>query len=412
MANGLLGEGVASVNQFHSLKNVLELRDDFVERTVASIGAEVDRHKAKKPTGDKTPANVLAAKPPTALPVIDPRDWQGKAVPERRWFVEGWIPDRTVTNLSGDGGSGKTEIILQLIAASSLGLQWFGKDVSRGPCLYYGAEDEADELHRRLETIVDESGNQLSDLDGIRLIPMAGLDAVLAQPDRKGTLAVTDIYPKLVSQARALRPKLIVIDPSADVFGGDEINRAQVRKFVSMLRGLAMDIDCAVLLLSHPSLTGMSSGTGTSGSTAWNNSVRSRLYLEIKTPETRVLTIVKANHGKVGDKIEMRWKDGIYVVDNGGDTVVETLLNSKTDKLFLELLELFTAQGQNVSTSSGKNYAPAKMAEHPKAKGVTKKQLAASMQRHFDAKRIELVTDGSESRQRRRLVIIEPATVH
>ena len=179
-----------------------------------------------------------------------------------------------------------------------------------------------------------------------------------------------------------------------------------------MLRGLAMDIDCAVLLLSHPSLTGMSSGTGTSGSTAWNNSVRSRLYLEIKTPETRVLTIVKANHGKVGDKIEMRWKDGIYVVDNGGDTVVETLLNSKTDKLFLELLELFTAQGQNVSTSSGKNYAPAKMAEHPKAKGVTKKQLAASMQRHFDAKRIELVTDGSESRQRRRLVIIEPATVH
>jgi hypothetical protein len=26
------------------------------------------------------------------LPVIDPRDWQGKAVPERQWFVEGWIP--------------------------------------------------------------------------------------------------------------------------------------------------------------------------------------------------------------------------------------------------------------------------------------------------------------------------------
>jgi hypothetical protein len=37
-----------------------------------------------------------------ALPVIDPRDWQGKSVPERQWFVEGWIPDRTVTNLSGD----------------------------------------------------------------------------------------------------------------------------------------------------------------------------------------------------------------------------------------------------------------------------------------------------------------------
>jgi hypothetical protein len=26
------------------------------------------------------------------LPVIDPRNWQGQSVPERQWFVEGWIP--------------------------------------------------------------------------------------------------------------------------------------------------------------------------------------------------------------------------------------------------------------------------------------------------------------------------------
>jgi RecA-family ATPase len=101
------------------------------------------------------------------LPIIDPRDWQGKTVPERQWFVEGLIPDRTVTNLSGAGGSGKTEIILQLIAASSLQTQWFGKDVSIGPCLYYGAEDEADELHRRLAKIVERAGQNLSDLQGI-----------------------------------------------------------------------------------------------------------------------------------------------------------------------------------------------------------------------------------------------------
>jgi RecA-family ATPase len=97
--------------------------------------------------------NVKAeAKYANPLPVIDPRDWQGKPVPERHWFVEGLIPDRTVTNLSGAGGSGKTEIILQLIAASSLRTQWFGKDVSIGPCLYYGAEaapaTQADGRHR------------------------------------------------------------------------------------------------------------------------------------------------------------------------------------------------------------------------------------------------------------------------
>jgi RecA-family ATPase len=314
-------------------------------------------------------ANPLHASP---LPVIDPRDWQGKPVPDRQWFVDGWIPDRTVTNLSGDGGSGKTLIIMQLIAAASLQTEWLGRTVAVGPCLYYGAEDEADELHRRLKSIVASAGRELSDLDGIRLIPMAGSDAVLAEPDRNGHLAATALFQKLERETKALRPKLVVIDPSADVFGGDEINRSQVRKFVSMLRGLAIDYDCAVLLLSHPSLAGLTSGTGTSGSTAWNNSVRSRLYLQTTSPDTRVLKVVKANHGKVGDEIAIRWNDGVYELDNGGDPVVENVINGKTDALFLELLALFADQGQNLGIQPGTSYAPAKMAKHPKAKGFSK----------------------------------------
>jgi RecA-family ATPase len=196
------------------------------------------------------------------------------------------------------------------------------------------------------------------------------------------------------------------------VFGGDEIDRSQVRKFVSMLRGLAIDYDCAVLLLSHPSLTGLNSGTGTSGSTAWNNSVRSRLYLQTTSPDARILKVVKANHGKVGEEIAIRWNDGAYELDDGGDPLVETLANSHIDKLFLELLALFSSQEQNLTSKSGANYAPAKMALHPQAKGFSKKQLAASMQRLMDGKRIKLVIDGSPSRQRTRLVIEEPATVH
>lgn len=356
-----------------------------------------------------SPNQNIAAQPSFTgpLPVIDPRDWQGKPVPERQWFVEGWIPDRTVTNLSGDGGSGKTLIIMQLIAASSLRTEWLGREVSVGPCLYYGAEDEADELHRRLESIVQSAGRELSELEGIRLIPMAGSDAVLAEPDRNGHITATALFKKLEQETKTLRPKLIVIDPSADVFGGDEINRAQVRKFVSMLRGLAIDYDCAVLLLSHPSLTGMTSGTGTSGSTAWNNSVRSRLYLQTTSPETRVLKVVKANHGKVGDEIGIRWNDGVYELDGGPDPVVENVVNSKIDSLFLELLLLFGDQGQNLGIQPGTSYAPAKMAKHPLAKGFSKEQLAVSMQRLFDSKRIAVVTEGPDSRRRSRLVVVQ-----
>ena len=62
------------------------------------------------------------------------------------------------------------------------------------------------------------------------------------------------------------------------------------------------------MLLAHPSLTGMNTGTGTSGSTAWNNSVRSRLYLDRvresgiePDPDARVLRTMKSNYGPVGD---------------------------------------------------------------------------------------------------------------
>jgi RecA-family ATPase len=71
----------------------------------------------------------------TGLPVLDPREWQGKAIPQRLWFVEGFIPQRTVTIFSGAGGSGKTEIALQLVVSAALGTKWFGRDVGVGPCL-------------------------------------------------------------------------------------------------------------------------------------------------------------------------------------------------------------------------------------------------------------------------------------
>jgi RecA-family ATPase len=253
---------------------------------------------------------------------------------------------------------------------------------------------------------VRHAGKQLSDLAGIRLVPMAGQDAVLAEPDRKGMLTATPIFAKLEAETRSLRPKLVVIDPSADVFGGDEINRSQVRKFVSMLRGLAIDFDCAVLLLSHPSLTGLNSGTGTSGSTAWNNSVRSRLYLEVvdKDPDARVLKVVKANYGRVGEFIAMRWDDGVYALDNGPDPVMAKVLNKSADDVFMAVFSKFTAQAQALGPNVGPSYAPKKIFGHPDAKGYSKADLAAAMQRLLDSGRLKIEVTGPPSRRYTQLV--------
>lgn len=350
------------------------------------------------------------------LPLIDPRSWYGKPIPEREWFVSDLIPARTVTNLSGEGGSGKTEIACQLIACSSLGVPWFGLPVAPGPCLYFGAEDEEAELHRRLARIVEHAGKSLDDLEDIRVVPLAHRDATLAAPSGlggRGRLQPTALFKALLTEAAAFRPKLIVLDPAADVFGGDEIKRAEVREFIALLRAMAISLDCSVLLLSHPSLTGINSGTGTSGSTAWSNSVRSRLYLEVPRtngePDStaRILKVMKSNYGPTGLKIKLRWGDGVYALDRGPDPVVETLVNAKADRLFAELLELFNEQRQRLGTKPGANYAPAVMSKHPKAKGTTKRQLAESMQRLLDDKCIRIVEEGPPSRKVRYLVECE-----
>jgi hypothetical protein len=78
---------------------------------------------------------------------------------------------------------------------------------------------------------------------------------------------------------------------------------------VTLLRDLAISANAGLLLTSHPSLTGISTGSGLSGSTAWNASVRSRLYFkraktekdEEPDPDLRVLEVMKSNYGPVGE---------------------------------------------------------------------------------------------------------------
>ena len=96
------------------------------------------------------------------------------------------------------------------------------------------------------------------------------------------SLVRTDLFHQLETDTIRLRPRLIILDTSADLFGGNEIYRSHTRQFISMLRQLAIAARnaCGVLLLTHPSLEGIRSGSGLSGSTAWHNSVSGPLRVQ------------------------------------------------------------------------------------------------------------------------------------
>lgn len=380
-----------------------------MEKRVAALEAAGDQ--LNQSIARTVGATSLVAANDNSLFAINPADWAGVPVPERSWYIPGLIPSRTVTILSGDGGLGKSLLALQITTASALSGSTLGFTPQPCRALYLGAEDEADEFHRRLVDIVPAIGGTLEQLaDTFRLIPLADRDAILAAPNKAGSMEPSPLWGQVGALARGFRPGIIVIDTSADVFGGDEIKRSQVRQFIGMLRRLAIELDCAVLLLSHPSVQGMQSGSGASGSTAWNNSVRSRLYLTTDDakdgdPDIRILTTKKANYGRAGDALRIRWHEGVFVLDDGKPTIVAGLLLKRHCEAFRELLSAINRTGQRVAPTKGVNYAPSIMSEHPDAGGVTKKQFEAAMKKMLADGLVKVVVEGPPSKQRQRLIL-------
>lgn len=309
--------------------------------------AEGNRHDERAFDPEYQPPGAQEDEPPTVADLnwFTAADLAGKPVPKRSWHVRDLVPGRQVTILSGDGGVGKTILALQLAAATEAGSEWIGQLPEQGHVVFASAEDDEEELHRRLSDVAASHGISLADLPGLHLTSLAGREAVMGEADKAGAIRETAVWRALVAKVEQIKPRLVILDPLADVFGGDEIKRAQARQFIALLRGLAIKYDCAVLLLNHPSLSGMASGSGTSGSTAWSNSVRSRLYFErIKDADDveidtdlRVLKVMKANYGPVGVEVRVRWSKGVFRLDGQTAGGFDKLAaDAKADRTFLD----------------------------------------------------------------------------
>ncbi|WP_420343515.1 AAA family ATPase [Paenirhodobacter sp.] len=338
-----------------------------------------------------------------------PTELAGLPILPQPWVVEGMVPSNTVTLFSGDGGTGKSLLILQLCVACATGRPWLGMPVKQGRVLFITAEDDGNELHRRLESIRRHEGLDWPDLESMTLRSLAGEDALLAI-ETKIHLTQTDLFNEIEGRAADEKPNVIVLDTLADMYPANENDRAKVRQFVGLLRGLAIRHECAVILLSHPSLTGLSSGSGTSGSTAWNNSVRSRLYLERifedggheSDSDLRKLTTKKANYGRTGGELLLKWQHGVFVVEGGMHTATTAEHEAFQETVFLQLLDEREKRGIQVSPSvRSPYYAPKDFATDPQARGITKAAFERAMQRLIRSDRLVVgKTEGNAATRR------------
>jgi RecA-family ATPase len=353
---------------------------------------------------------------------IDPRTLEGLPVPKRRFVVTPWIPIGRATGLYGAGGIGKTTLMQMLCTSTALdpvkfpNANWLGLPVRRSRSVLLFCEDDCDEMHSRQEEINRSYGCTFDDLGDMLWLPRLGTDNTLMTFEN-GRAARTPFFHDLLAIIKGHRAELAVWDTLTDVFGGSEIDRGQARRFVQEGPAyVAREIDGAVICCAHPSLSGISSGTGTSGSTGWDGAFRSRLYLSSPTdddsgeaPDTneRVLTRMKANWAKIGETIQMRWCDGVFIADQAAGGIIGSIERRTADRVFADMLDKVTAENQPVSSNSrAGNYAPRLFAKRPDRDGFKAMDFEGAMQRLFAQGAIRNVPYGRKGDERTRIAAV------
>lgn len=229
---------------------------------------------------------------------------------------EGLVPISHVSLLSAHGGVGKSTIALMLCVAAALNRPLFGVPTKASKALFVSLEDAPSVLRHRLAWIAREWNLNPVDLDE-RLAVVDGTDCpeMFTSLGRNDAGSSTGTYDELVNLVEREGFGLIVIDNASDAFDGDEIQRRQVRAFMRKLSLLAKNAECAILLLAHVDKGTSRSARnendeGYSGSTAWHNSSRSRLFLRRNSGEMLELVHQKNNLGRRCEPLVLIWPEG------------------------------------------------------------------------------------------------------
>ena len=305
-----------------------------------------------------------ATEPPKPEPLLKPVpvfDLFTNPSPPPAFVWDGYLPRGVVSLIGAHGGMGKSTIALMLAVCAALGRPLFGVDTEATSALFVSLEDGADVVRHRLAGICKAwliDPEQLRD----RLHIVDGTEhPELFSAETRSAGETTGSYAELRKLVQATGAGLVLIDNASDAYGADEIKRREVRAFIRALGSIAKHGNCSVVLLAHVDKTTSRNkkadgGEGYSGSTAWHNSVRSRLFLSRGDDGLLTLEHQKSNLGRMREPLTLNWLEGGFpqLVEGGSFDNSRQQARADDDRAaaLLRLISEFEGRGQYCSPAT------------------------------------------------------------
>lgn len=347
--------------------------------------------------------------------------------PEFEWLIPHWLSWHP-TLLSGRGSIGKSLLAQQLATALATGTPFIGAACPPMKVLCWMCEDEHDELWRRQERICASMGLPLGGLGNLTIDARYGLKNELFVTEF-GRGAWTPIIGELQLQIRETQADVVILDNIGHIYGGDENNRHLVTMFTNGIAGLANEEGRRIctLLLGHPA---KSIGSEYSGSTAWENSVRMRWYMDNKLPDqqgdgdedqepetnTRYLSKRKSNYTAL-DYVKFRFDDTHKVLvpeqtDHEGQHDSATMIRlrqARAESVILNAIRKLAERGEYGTNSPSRTYLPTVIMQYKLNEECSRKELSEAMRNLIMAGRIrrDAVGKNAAGYKREGLVIVE-----
>lgn len=350
------GEALFKRKCWYQLKRAKNKELRILENVVAGSEKHLTA-PSPLPSNEVDAGSVRVAPSDLASPPLIISDWgmhryAGEA-PEQEWLIENILPARVPGLVAAIGGLGKSFILLDLCMKVAGGDQvmhseqaFGGKVVKNGKVVFFGAEDSATSMHRRIASIADPT---LRDRAAANLFVVPMPDAGGATPfiyNVMGQYGVTPAFESLRQQLIDMDGvALVVIDP-LQAFAAADINTdpAAAQYWWSLMSELCVTIGGNILVSHHMRKDGsfsisksMQAREAIRGTTALVDGAR-WVYGLWNMPEADEIVIAQKMGFEAGQGVSVC--GGIVKVNDQADMSTSTfirseggLLENKTDEV-------------------------------------------------------------------------------